>query len=86
MPCAPRVPGEAPPRQYTVTYNGPTTVTGPSANVTQAVQLEDFEAQLTWVIGLRTQTDVTVTTASSPTRVIVRVAHAVVTAQPRFTG
>ena len=68
MPCAPRVPGDGAAAQYAVTYNGPTTVTGPSANVTQAVQLEDFEAQLTWVIGLRTQTDVTVTTASSPTR------------------
>jgi hypothetical protein len=84
--CAPRVPDDGAAAQYAVTYNGPTTVTGPSSNVTQAVQLEDFEAQLTWVIGLRTQTDVTVTTATSPARVIVRVAHAVVTAQPRFTG
>ncbi len=86
MACAPRVPSDGAAAQYAVTYNGPDIVTGPSENVTQAVQLEDFEAQLTWVIGMRTQTEVTVTTATSPARVIVRVAHAVVTAQPRFTG
>ncbi len=73
--CTPRSPSDGASATFSVTYNGPETVTGPSVNVTQASQLEDFEAQLTWVIGLSTPTDVTVTTATGPARVIVTVPH-----------
>jgi len=89
--CEPRTQSEAASALYAQTYFGPERVTGPSANVTEAVQLEDFEAQLSWVVGMRSPADVTVTTASSPARVIVRVAHtapapAPAPAQPSFTG
>jgi hypothetical protein len=86
MSCSPRVPNDGAAAQFAITYTGPDIVTGPSENVTQAVLIEDFEAQVTWVIGLRDQTDVTVTTASNPARVVVRVPHFTPTAQPRFTG
>jgi hypothetical protein len=86
--CTPRTPVDGSDAQIAVTYFGPDVVTGPSANVTQAASIEDFENQITWIIGLRAETDVTVTTATDPFRVIVSVPHAVaaVPAQPSFTG
>ncbi len=89
--CEVRTPANGADAVISVTYTGPDTVTGPSVNVTQASQTEDFEGQLVWVIGLRTDTDVTVTTASEPARVIVTVPHLAPLAppgpqQPGFTG
>lgn len=86
--CTPRTPLDGTEAQIAVTYFGPDVVTGPSANVTEAAQLEDFENQLTWIIGLRSEADVTVTTATAPFRVIVTVPHVAVAvpAQPAFTG
>ncbi len=86
--CTPRTPLDGANAKVATTYFGPDVVTGPSANVTEAAQLEDFEAQVTWIVGLRVDTDVTVTTATSPFRVIVSVPHAAaaVPTQPSFTG
>jgi len=86
--CTPRTPLDGSQAQIAQTYFGPHVVTGPTANVTEAAQLEDFENQLTWIIGLHAQADVTVTTATDPFRVIVTVPHVVVAvpAQPAFTG
>ncbi len=89
LDCAPRTPDDGIAALYAQTYLGPETVTGSTQNVTAAVQLEDFEAQLTWVVGLRAESEVTVSTASSPARVVVRVAHVEpmpAVSQPRFTG
>ena len=87
--CTSRTPDDGSAALYAQTYLGPEIVTGSTDNVTAAVQLEDFEAQLTWVVGLRVDAEVSVTTASSPARVVVRVAHVEpsrVVSQPRFTG
>jgi hypothetical protein len=86
--CTPRTPVDGSDAQIAITYLGPDVVTGPSVNVTEAAQLEDFEHQITFIIGLRSEADVTVTTATSPFRVIVTVPHVAVAvaAQPSFTG
>ncbi len=86
--CTPRTPRDGSEAQIAVTYFGPDVVTGPSVNVTEAARLEDFENQLTWIVGLRSDADVTVTTATAPFRVIVTVPHVTVAvpAQPNFTG
>ncbi|MGZ4683589.1 MAG: GerMN domain-containing protein [Acidimicrobiales bacterium] len=87
--CTPRTPLEGSQAQIATTYFGSRVVTGPSANVTEAAELEDFENQITWIIGLNAAADVTVTTATAPFRVIVTVPHVAavpVPAQPSFTG
>jgi hypothetical protein len=86
--CTPRTPDDGADALFAITYPGPDTVEGTSGNVTEVVLTEDFEAQMTWIIGLRRAAQVTVTTATSPARVIVRVADSAATpaTRPTFTG
>src|SRR5439155_22420714 len=55
------------------TYTGPDRVRGDTTKVTEAVKTGDFEAVLTWVIGVRDTADVRVTTLSNPARLVVDV-------------
>lgn len=89
--CVVRTSATAGPFLWVPTYLGPERVPGTTATVTEVVQLEDFESQLVWVIGLRADVEVTVTTATSPSRVIVEIPHVAppapaAAAQPTFTG
>ncbi len=55
-------------------YKGPKRIDGAAAGgsvVEEVVRLGDFEAVLTWVIGLEKRADFRVTTADSPARLIV---------------
>jgi len=72
-----------------VTYPGPFRFPADLPNITELVQLQDFEATLTWAIGVN---DARVTAVSqvllSPTRVQVDIPHGSgpVAAGPNFTG
>jgi hypothetical protein len=72
-----------------VTYPGPFRFAANLPNVTELVQLQDFEATLTWAIGVN---DANVTAASQvlfgPTRVQVDIPHGTrpVGVGPNFTG
>jgi len=54
----------------TLVYKGPKRLPGASV-VKEVVRTGDFEAVLTWAIGLEEQVDFRVTTATSPSRLIV---------------
>lgn len=56
------------------TYEGPSRVTADTAEVTEVVRTGDFEAHLTWVIGLRTGQPFAVTVLSAPLRLVIDVA------------
>jgi hypothetical protein len=92
--CTLRTPADAAAATYAETYLGPDRVVGATANVTEAVAIEDFEALLVWVIGRSEPTPYTVATLSDPARIVVEVAHVVpaapsaptATARPTFTG
>jgi len=58
----------------TQVYTGPNTVTGSAAAVTEVVLRGDFEAMLSWVIGLRGARPFRVTTLTGPPRIVVDVA------------
>jgi hypothetical protein len=61
-------------------YTGPTDFNPTStANVVEVVQTGDFEATLSWAIGIRTATTPVVTTLADPVRIVVDIPHAVVT-------
>jgi hypothetical protein len=60
---------------FTPTYPGPTTIASDTTNVREAVFVEDFEANMQWVLGLDRRTGFEVTTLTDPPRVIVDVAH-----------
>jgi hypothetical protein len=53
-----------------VVYRGPKRLPGASV-VKEVVRTGDFEAVLTWAIGLEQKVDFRVTTAASPSRLIV---------------
>jgi hypothetical protein len=53
-----------------VVYKGPRRLPGASV-VKEVVRTGDFEAVLTWAIGLESKTPFKVTTTSSPSRLIV---------------
>ncbi len=56
------------------TYGGPTRLAGPDGGaVTEAVRTGDFEALLTWVLGAGDRLPFTVTTLSSPSRLVIDV-------------
>jgi hypothetical protein len=60
----------------TLTYRGPKRIRpAGTASVVELVATGDFEAVLTWVIGTRAPTPVTVTRLTAPSRVVVDVAH-----------
>lgn len=58
------------------TYTGPDRVTGETARVTEAVRTGDFEAVLSWVLGVDGQAPFVVTELSGPPRLVVDVATA----------
>jgi len=56
------------------TYAGPDRIRpAGTAGVAEAVRVEDFEAVLTWVVGVRSQTPFRVTPLTSPSRLVVDV-------------
>jgi hypothetical protein len=65
-------------------YTGPTTFSPTAtANVVQVTETGDFESVLSWSIGLKAGTAVTVHVLTNPTRVVVDVPHVAATpAQP----
>ncbi len=58
----------------TDTYTGPDRVTGNTAVVREAVLTGDFEAVMSWALGIDGQRPFTVTTLSSPPRLVIDVA------------
>jgi hypothetical protein len=71
------------------TYTGPKRFSPNLPKVVELVQVEDFEATLGWVIGMRgPEVAVTARVSSGPTRVVVDISHTeeIVTANPNFTG
>jgi hypothetical protein len=71
------------------TYTGPTRFSPNLSKVVELVEVEDFEATLSWVIGLRgREVVVTVQVLNGPTRVVVDIPHddTIVTVAPSFTG
>src|SRR4051794_2020517 len=72
-----------------VTYPGPLRFSANLHNVTELVQLEDFEGTLTWAIGVRDPRVAAVSQVLfAPTRVQVDIPHgtAAVATAPNFTG
>jgi hypothetical protein len=57
--------------EWEPTYHGPQRVRGDTAVVTEVVRTGDFEAHLTWVIGLRTERPFAVTTLQDPWRLVI---------------
>ncbi len=57
-----------------MTYDGPDRVEGPGSPVVEVVRAGDFEAQLTWAIGVDGEQPFKVSTLSAPTRIVVDVA------------
>lgn len=54
------------------TYEGPTRLAGPDGGaITEAVRTGDFEALLTWVLGAGERVPFTVSTLSSPSRLVI---------------
>lgn len=58
------------------TYTGPDRVTGDTVRVTEAVRTGDFEAVLSWVLGVDGEAPFVVTELSGPPRLVVDVATA----------
>lgn len=52
-------------------YHGPKRVTGDASTVTEVVRTGDFEAVLSWVIGLSSMQPFRVTTVSNPPRLVI---------------
>jgi hypothetical protein len=71
------------------TYTGPNRFSVNLPNVTELVELEDFESTLSWAIGVNDpRVASSVVFAAEPTRVMVDIPHAsgAVPVQPSFTG
>jgi len=72
-----------------VTYTGPTRIAADLPNVVEVVETGDFEAVLSWAIGVRSGAGgATAQVLTDPTRVVVDVPHVVtpVVVSPTFTG
>ena len=70
-------------------YTGPTRFCPNLPKVVELVQVQDFEATLSWVFGLRgAEVPATAQVTSNPTRVVVDIPHddEIVTWRPSFTG
>jgi hypothetical protein len=52
-------------------YTGPTVVTGDTSTVNEVVRTGDFEAVLSWAVGLADKVDFRVSTLESPSRVVI---------------
>ncbi|MDQ2636400.1 MAG: hypothetical protein M3Y83_05940 [Actinomycetota bacterium] len=57
------------------TYFGPSTVTGDTTVITEAKAAGDFEAVLTWVVGLRSQVPFRVSVLDGPPRLVIDFYH-----------
>ena len=57
-----------------MTYDGPDRVDGPGNPVVEVVRAGDFEAQITWAIGVDGEQPFKVSTLTGPTRIVVDVA------------
>ena len=57
------------------TYFGPSTVTANTAEVTQVKAAGDFEAVLTWVVGLRAKVPFRVLVLDGPPRLVIDFQH-----------
>jgi hypothetical protein len=57
------------------TYTGPSTVSGGTAQVTQARSAGDFEAVVTWVVGVRKKSPFKVSVLADPPRLVLDVQH-----------
>jgi hypothetical protein len=71
------------------TYTGPTRIPADLPSVIELVETGDFEAVLSWAIGLRSgAATVTAQVLTGPTRVIVDIPHVTtaIVAAPSFTG
>jgi hypothetical protein len=71
------------------TYTGPKRFSPNLPKVVELVQVEDFEAVLSWVVGLRGREVVaTAQVLTGPTRVVVDIPHddTIITVSPSFTG
>ncbi len=53
------------------TYSGPSTVTGGTASVTEVKAAGDFEAVLSWVVGLRAKVPFRVLVLDGPPRLVI---------------
>jgi hypothetical protein len=71
-----------------VTYPGPLRFTAGLPNVTELVQLQDFEARLTWAIGVNDSAVTATARVVGATRVEVDIPHPVtpIVVAPAFTG
>lgn len=56
---------------YTPVYTGGDLVRSDTRVVTEVVEIEDFEANVHWIIGLDTTTPFLVWTAESPSRLVI---------------
>lgn len=63
------------PQGYTEVYTGPRRLRAATVNVTEVVHVADFEASLSWGVGLRSATGYSVTELSGPTRLVIDIAH-----------
>jgi hypothetical protein len=70
------------------TYTGPTRIRADLPSVVELVETGDFEAVLSWAIGLRSgNATITAQVLTDPTRVVVDIPHVTaVVAAPSFTG
>jgi len=57
------------------TYLGPETIPVNAGSVTEVVFLEDFEANMEWIIGLTAQKPFHVFTLENPTRLVIDIGH-----------
>lgn len=60
---------------YAPVYTGPTRLRSDTATVTEVVEIEDFEANVHWLIGLDTRSPFVAWTADSPARLVIDVSN-----------
>lgn len=60
---------------YKQFYSGPEAITGPGTPIAEVVQTGDFEAVLTWAIGVNGEKPFKVSKLQSPTRLVIDVAR-----------
>jgi hypothetical protein len=58
---------------FVETYEGPDRISSDTVNVTEAVLVDDFEANMVWVIGVKTKAPFAVSTLEDPNRLVIDV-------------
>ena len=58
---------------YVETYEGPDRISSDTVNVTEAVLVDDFEANMVWAIGVNKKQPMAVSTLESPNRLVIDV-------------